>query len=196
MDLLGQLKVLRDEAWSHVTKTKEYQAYIIVERAYTEMTSDQQIDATRAGGIGNAGPRAGGIGSVVSRAGVRGTAPRAMYIGGAVRRRATQAVFAARVLMEGQRPMPIADLLEACIADGMIISGEDPLSNFRSTMSRDPRFTNFQHGGTYFWWLADQPLPDKWRAEAGMLDLQTASARQADEEGGGGDDADNTDLAS
>lgn len=86
--------------------------------------------------------------------------------------------------------MTVRDLLDAVQANGVEVRGEDPLANFRSALSRDPRFKSVMRKGGYFWWFANVALPDGWNeAEADDLVARLASASgsiHSSEEGGDG----------
>lgn len=115
------------------------------------------------------------------------------------RRRNSQGDAAEQVLRNSNIPQPIRILLDAVLSMGVEVRGGDPLANFRSTLSRDPRFKSIMHNGGYFWWLADVALPEGWdEAEADDLVARLASASgsiHSSQEGGGGHAANNTTLA-
>ena len=84
-------------------------------------------------------------------------------------------------------PLPVGRWLEKCITDGINIKGDDPLPNFRSTVSRDKRFYNFVRNGMYFWWLTNVELPEKWKKAEGLDLLDQPSAFSvSNQEGGDG----------
>jgi hypothetical protein len=114
------------------------------------------------------------------------------------RRRLSQGDVAEQTLKAFGQPMHIRALLDAVLTQDVEIRGENPLANFRSTLSRDPRFKSVMRNGGYFWWLNGVALPDKWgEAEADDLVARLASAPvSSSQEGGDGHVADNTILAS
>lgn len=67
------------------------------------------------------------------------------------------------VLRQVREPLPVARLLEAVVKRGVAIGGADPLSNFRSSISKDDRFYALRKGSLYFWWLKGQQVPPAWQ---------------------------------
>ncbi len=78
------------------------------------------------------------------------------------------------------------------------IGGNDPVNNFRSTVSKDKRFQPYKRNNMHFWWLTGEQLPSSWIEAAGpdLLAEPAASTVRSSQEGGGGHEADNTILAS
>lgn len=101
------------------------------------------------------------------------------------RRRNSQGDAAESALRTGGMPMTIRTLLEFVSASGVEVRGEDPLANFRSTLSRDPRFKSIMRQGLYFWWLTDVELPEGWEeaTDPSLPGLSVAS-NSNDQEGG------------
>ena len=121
----------------------------------------------------------------------------ARYDSPRLRRRSSQGDAAEAALRDAGAPMTIRTLLEFVTAKGVTIRGEDPLANFRSSLSRDARFKSIMRQGLYFWWLADVELPEGWKeaVDPDLPGLSTAS--DSNNQGGGeGHAANNTNLAS
>lgn len=93
------------------------------------------------------------------------------------------------VLRLANKPLSISTLMQQAIERGAEIGGRDPLGNFRSTLSKDDRFTAVRRGQFYVWWLAGVPLPpmvsetavQRYQAET------AASLISSDQKGGDGD---------
>lgn len=66
------------------------------------------------------------------------------------------------VLRQVREPLPIARLLEGVVKRGVMIGGADPLSNFRSAISKDDRFYALRAGNMFFWWLRGEQVPPTW----------------------------------
>lgn len=79
------------------------------------------------------------------------------------------------VLRQRNEPLPIGRLMEFVTEKGIEIGGNDPVNNFRSTLSKDNRFESRKRGNMYFWWLTNEPLPPQWN-EAASPDLLSAPA--------------------
>ena len=91
-------------------------------------------------------------------------------------------------LRRAGEPLPIGRLREATLAEGGAIGGADPIANFRSNLSRDPRFKSVMRNGMYFWWFTDEVLPLGWANEAAANDLLSTAAApsmHSSQEGGG-----------
>ncbi|MHA0316996.1 hypothetical protein ACXY7D_03425 [Sphingomonas melonis] len=104
-------------------------------------------------------------------------------------RKLPQADAAEIALRQQREPMPIGRLMEAAIERGAEIGGNDPLNNFRSTMSKDKRFRPCRRNNMYFWWLTGEPLPPSWN-EPEPDDLESligpGSSVSTNQEGGDG----------
>ncbi|TCP71278.1 MULTISPECIES: hypothetical protein [unclassified Sphingomonas] len=99
-------------------------------------------------------------------------------------RKLSQGDAAELVLMQHQEPLPIVRLMEEVQAKGAEIGGTDPLNNFRSTVSKDPRFRTSKRNNMYFWWLTDQPLPPQWNepTDPDLLTASVGSSSHSDQE--------------
>lgn len=166
MDIIDKTKALRAEAWQAVVARSEYKAFKGLDDAVRAMTGDS--DAT--------------VGMVVTRDRPRPVKaqPRAPVA------RVTQADVAAMVLRRHGEPLPVGRWLEQSIEQGIDIKGDDPLPNFRSMVSRNPRFRNFVRNNMYFWWFSDADLPESWK-EATDPDLPGLSAASDSYNQEGGD---------
>jgi hypothetical protein len=93
------------------------------------------------------------------------------------------------VLRQHKEPLPIGRLMEAVTKKGVDIGGNDPLNNFRSTVSKDARFRSCKRNNTYFWWLTNDPLPPTWNeaADPDLLTESAVSSEPSSEKGGDGD---------
>lgn len=95
---------------------------------------------------------------------------------GAASKRMSQTDFADRALRKAGEPLPIGRLLEKTVEEGGIIGGADPVANFRSNLSRDPRFESIMRNSMYFWWFTGEDLPAGWANEAAANDLLSTAA--------------------
>ena len=103
-------------------------------------------------------------------------------------RRISHATAALQALRDEGEPLPIGRLMEKAIANGAEIGGNNPIGNFRSTLSKDPRFRSISRNNMYFWWFVATPVPRNWN-EAPDLPLDNgsdASVSHASQEGGDG----------
>jgi hypothetical protein len=77
--------------------------------------------------------------------------------------------------------------MDAAIDHGAELKGDKALSNFRSAVSKDPRFESIMREGKYYWWFAGRPLPPGWNETAGpdLLAGPAASSVNSNQEGGG-----------
>ena len=171
---IDSTKGLRDAAWRDVKMSPDYLAFKALDDAVAAMGGDRII--FEAGARTEADrPRA----SVGTFANIRSTRPVT---------RLTQAGGAEAALRSNGDPLPIGRLLEEAIKHGAIIGGDKPLANFRSTISKDPRFVSVMRNGMYFWWFKDEALPSGWNEAVGpdLLDGPTASGAHSSQGGGGG----------
>lgn len=103
---------------------------------------------------------------------------------------------AAVAALEDNGPLPVGILLEKSLENGAVAKGKNPLTSFRSMLSKDERFVSLQRNNMYFWWFADRDLPEEFMPEPEKgLDLQ-GSGNNANQEGGDGHGANNTNLVS
>lgn len=184
MSALEKTMALRAELWNDVLKTDAYRAFTALDSAVIAMGGPKANQALFAM-------------PVVAVAAAFGNPARAHSPQKRKTKRITQSQIAERVLKQAGEPLPVGRWLEKCIADAINIKGDDPLPNFRSTVSRDKRFYNFVRNGMYFWWLEGVELPEKWKMAEG-LDLldQPSAVSFSSQEGGDGHAADNTYLTS
>lgn len=179
--VLQKTIALRAEVWSDLVKSSVFQSFKALDAAVAAMGGARIL-------LGESQPQA-------EPASANGSVNPPVR-----RRRNSQGDAAEQVLRNSIVPQPIRTLLDAVLSMGVEVRGQDPLANFRSTLSRDPRFKSIMHKGGYFWWLADVALPEGWgEAEADDLVARLASASGSDhssQEGGGGHAANNTILAS
>ena len=87
-------------------------------------------------------------------------------------------------LRSGREPLTIGRLMEAAAEHGAEIGGNDPLNNFRSTVSKDARFRSLRRNNMYFWWLTDSPTPNSFNELAGPDLLAEPASSPTDQEGG------------
>lgn len=103
----------------------------------------------------------------------------------------SQGDAAATALRRGGMPLPIGRLMEAALEAGAEIGGNDPLANFRSSLSKDARFQSFRRNNMYFWWFAGEPLPLAFQSETepdDFSDLLGSASSSSSEKGGDGHD--------
>lgn len=103
-------------------------------------------------------------------------------------KRVSQAQAAIDALQEAGEPLPIGRLMAAALEKGAKIEGEKPLANFRSTVSKDPRFRSINRNNMYFWWFSQVPVPSKWN-EASNLPLENGSDASSSNLSQEGDDS-------
>lgn len=164
---------LRDGAWREVQTSSSFLAFKALDDAVAAMGGKRLI--------ANAAPREDGPRPSV------GTFERSNR-NRTVSRRISQSDAAEAALKARGNPLPVGRLLEAALEKGATIGGENPLANFRSTLSKDPRFYSFKRNNMYFWWVNTVSLPEDWR-EAPDPDLLTgpdASFPDSNQEGGDG----------
>lgn len=175
--VLQKTIALRAEVWRELVNSSLFQSFKALDEAVSAMGGKRVLLAE----------------SVAQSDSQRSSAGNEMP---APRRRASQGDAAEAVLREAKEPMTIRPLLDAVTARGVEVRGEDPLANFRSTLSRDDRFKSIMRNGGYYWWFADADMPESWKeAEtddfAGLLVSAPISTSQ---EGGDGHAANNANL--
>lgn len=90
------------------------------------------------------------------------------------------------VLENAGRPLPILSLLDKVRESGTDVSGKDPLSNFRSSLSRDTRLRSVGKGNQFVWWFADREFPQGFdEAEPNLLKGLNGSASSVSSKEGG-----------
>lgn len=169
MSMLEKTIALRDEAWGNVLKSNDYKAFEALETAAAALGAPKTNRVLFASASNK---------TVVAFANSVDRPKRRT-------KRITQSQIAERVLKQAGEPLPVGRWLEKCIADGINIKGDDPLPNFRSTVSRDKRFYNFVRNGMYFWWLAGVELPEKRKMAEGLDLLDQPSAVSFSSQEGG-----------
>lgn len=147
-------RALRDEAWQGVTETDVFLAFKALDDAVVRM---------------------GGTSRIVDE-GVPSPAPTSQVYKALVRRmtehrRLSHAEAAEIALREAKQPLQTPQLLDAAKAAGAEIGGNDPLNNFRSTISKDDRFNSVKKSGSNYWWITGLDLPSGWN-EPEPLDLE------------------------
>ncbi|RYY22912.1 MAG: hypothetical protein EOP62_21895 [Sphingomonadales bacterium] len=161
-DYLSGTQLMRDKAWAEVLQSETYKAFVALDAAVVAM-GGQSMD--------KAAPSA----AAITSAHCVGWPPVMPVVRERIRRQPSHADMAWTALRKSGRPLSIGRFLEATIAEGAEIGG-DQLANFRSTLSKDNRFQSVRHNSMYFWWFADEPLPLEFRNEtqsaklAGLLD--------------------------
>lgn len=164
-DVNSKLQALCDDAWQAVLNTTEYREFQILNNVVKQFSDTAPRQATAASNFPISGKSTG------------------------LTKRITQVDVAAHVLHASHEPRTINDWLARCLEHGIGIKGDDPLPNFRATVSRSSRFYNFRHDRTYYWWLQGVDLPEKWKnaIEPDLLNQSIASAHT--HQGGGEADA-------
>lgn len=174
MNIIDKTKALRNEAWQAVLASPAYRAFKGLDDAVKAMTGEETVVLAVSGLPTPQFPNHRAKSKPLSA-------------------RLTQGDVAARVLKTNGEPLPIGRWLEKSIADGINIKGDDPLSNFRSTVSRDKRFYAIKRNNMYFWWFNDVDLPEGWKAATDPdLPGLSVAADSNDQEGGDGHAANNT----
>jgi|SRR5947209_15547991 len=170
MTLLTKTMALRDEAWEAVRASEAFRAFQALDQAVITLGGLSRI--ADAGHIAPANTNR----VVHSSVGHGGS------------RRIPQAVAALEALKKAGEPLPIGRLMEKAVEEGLEIGGASPINNFRSTLSKDPRFRSVARGNMYFWWFATSPLPSKWLGnETPDLPLENGSGASDHSSQKGGD---------
>lgn len=141
---LAKARELRAIAWDAVTVSEEFRAFKAFDDAVVSLGGNPLYE------IG-AGPIRDQAKRIVDAAAKRLADGKKLSQGDA----------AEVVLRMTGLPMNIAELMEAAVEKGAEVRGSDPLSNFRSTISKDDRFYSVKAGSHYYWWLKDKPLPPR-----------------------------------
>ncbi|MER8484122.1 hypothetical protein [Mesorhizobium sp. M1322] len=108
----------------------------------------------------------------------------------------SQPEAAGRILSD-YGPTTTADILEMIKEFGVTVSGNDPLINLSSSLSKSGHFRSIRINGVPHWWFKDRPLPSASSKEAigtgslefGGLTDAGASAADSGSSDGGSDDA-------
>ena len=141
-----KLLLLRDEAWQAVINTMEYKEFLLLDGVVKQLPVNQGSDAKWATNHNQIRFFDSKVNSVFKPV-----------------KRVTQIDVAASVLKRAGEPLNINEWLARCIKAGIDIKGDDPLPNFRSTVSRSNRFYNFTHDRVFYWWFVGVDLPESWR---------------------------------
>jgi len=162
--ILDKTIALRREAWEQVKATPAYAAYRAIDNAVVAL---------------------GGDSALLSGA----LKPGSIYAPPSPPKRISQTDAAASALREGGMPLPIGRFMEAAIEKGADVGGANPINNFRSALSKDPRFEAVKRNGMYFWWFAGEPLPLRFQdqhKETADPDLlaESAASSSSSQEGG------------
>lgn len=181
-ELLERTAALRDEALEAVKASKPYAVF----KALDEAT-------VLAGGVSSLANPAPASRAARSRK-RKATAPN-RAAGDASR--VPHGDAADEALSESGEPLHIVALMEAAKAKGAKIGGDNPVNNFRSTLSKDDRFRSVQHNNAFFWWYKDRPLPQNWSeaTDPDLLAESAASSFNSNQRGGDGHDPATTTLA-
>jgi hypothetical protein len=170
---------LRDQALKAMFATAEGKALLASARGVEFKALDEALAKLGGNAILSRNPQSSTEKSSIQRVGL-GTASKRM----------SQTDFAARALRKAGEPLPIGRLLEKTMEEGGVVGGADPVANFRSNMSRDPRFESIMRNNMYFWWFTNEAFPVGWANEAAANDLLStaaASSRNSNQEGSDGD---------
>lgn len=151
-DLLTPLMMLRDQAFDELRASKEYAEFKALDDAVKRLGGASVVLAETS--------QTSQFGALASRV-VQQTQQRAVE-----NRRLSQADIAENALVLANEPLPLGRLMEAAVEQGAKIGGENPVNNFRSTVSKDNRFYPLKRNGMYFWWLAGRAIPSAWTNEA------------------------------
>lgn len=167
-NILVQTELLRNQAWSDVINSPAYKAFKALDDAVASMGGKRMAEAALAP------PKVSRASMLLREYTASGKRP-------------SQADAAYLALGKAGEPLPIGRLLEATLAEGVEIGG-DQIANLRSTVSKDARFYSLRRNNMYFWWLVKVPLPMGWD-EAGsddFSDLLGPASSSSGEEGGDG----------
>lgn len=170
MSMLLKIVALRDEAWNHVENSEHFKAW----KGLNDAVLALDVTAANNETI-----------TVFETKTSRSMNPKPKPNIKRKTKRVTQSAVAESVLKSMGEPLPVGRWLEKSIERGINIRGDDPLSNFRSTVSRDKRFYNFVRNGMYFWWLNGVELPEKWKKAEGRDLLDQPSAFVSHNQEGG-----------
>lgn len=183
--LIARTIALRDEAWSAVSKSEAFAAFAALNNAVVSMGG---ANALAAPGEASARPE-------IVTFGKDSHTEAALRLN--QRRRISQGDAAERVLREKGEPLPIGRLMEAVLATGQEIGGNQ-IANFRSALSKDKRFYSITRNSMFFWWLDGESLPPNWNEPAELTFDQGSAGSSSDtnQKGGGSHETATTRLAS
>lgn len=175
--VLDATSALRDKAWAEVKASPSFVSFKALDIAVGAMGGSQILAASDA------------LPSTVQKPDVL---PRKKLVA-RKRTRPSQGDTAEACLKRAGEPLPIRNLMEKVIGYGVQISGEDPLANFRSTLSRDNRFKSIMREGAYYWWLTSSPVPINWKEAEGLdFQVEPSASDSSSQNGGDGHAANNT----
>lgn len=175
--LLAEVSALREKAWGEVTASPSFASFKALDTAVVSMGGKSILR--------DLGQSDGGPSKMPTYARGKLTVRK--------RRRPSQGDVAYSCLQQHGAPLHIRTLMDKVIERGVKISGADPLPNFRSTLSRDNRFTSIMKDGGYYWWLTASPVPVSWKeAESRDLLNQPSASESSSQKGGDGHAANNT----
>ncbi len=165
-------RVLRDEAWQGVMESDAFLAFKALDDAYVRMGGSSRI-------AGDPSPLMD-LAKQVLRVTTRRMADH---------RNLSHAEAAEIALDKAGEPLATPQLLSAAKDVGAEIGGNDPLNNFRSTISKNERFYSVKKNGMSYWWVKGKALPPEWNDSAGpsLLDEPAEPSESSSQEGGDGD---------
>lgn len=175
MDWLKEQERLRDAALREALASPQFSVIIALDRA-VEALGGKAVLSNLANALNV--DRREAIGTKVAKSEVISKSRAVTTLGTA----------ALRVLEEVGKPLPMVTLLEKVQATGLAMEGKDPLSNFRSSLSRDSRLRSHGKSNVFVWWFADRDLPQGFdEAEPNLLKGLNGSASSVSSlEGGDG----------
>jgi hypothetical protein len=183
MDFIAAASDLRDKAWAELSASTAFIAFRAADNMVVEMGGESAMprfpERSREPSDGSAF-----VGAVIGRQVESVTSAR-------TRTRATSKPTqpdTAEVVLKELGPMKMQDVMDFAVEKGATAGGANPLMNFRSALSKDPRFYSFKHKGEFLWWLHDVDLPEGFNEAAGDL-LNGAASSDSNQEGGDGDAA-------
>jgi hypothetical protein len=171
---LERTEALRQEALEGLFATKQFRAYKALDEAVSAMGGTRQLALQGVVTLNGTPLRTAGVEKEMRKQ--------------RRRRKLSQADGAEQVLKETGSPMPSNFLMPAVAEKGIVVSsGPNAITNFGSTLSRDPRFFSFRHESTYYWWIKGVDLPAPFKNEAPDLPLQVGSDASSSSSQEGGD---------
>lgn len=208
MDYLKEAQELRRKAWEDIMKGPEFRAFSAADRMVADLGGDSALAAIlplmptgtycrahktwHAKAPEKGAPSADILASSSFHSAGRareGLAPSALSKGVLAKlppqnvRSPSQADAAEIALTLRGQPLNLVRLFEAAQELGAEIGGSDPLATFRSSLSKDSRFTSLRTNAGYFWWLSGRPAPRKWSEALGISSNDASDP--SNREGGG-----------
>jgi hypothetical protein len=74
-------------------------------------------------------------------------------------KKVSQLAGAAQSLETAGHPLSAQELMEGAIKAGAVITSNNPLVSFGSSLSKSDKFKSVRWKGKYAWWFSDRPLP-------------------------------------